>query len=239
MTLDPRLWLLVSSLLFGLGFAWLTRWKPQARRLKSWVVPMSLNLAAMGLLGSILLAGNRPDNLAHAPLSWGLEFALAFSVSFLASRFPRAVGLPLALVAGLLVWQVAGELEGYVYQEGLTYGARTRLLAQTPQARNFELRVEKGEGRVAESLETLAADGWPLPQVESLEIPDWFPVTNRHWFRVVAPSPRAVPVALVPSSWQKTVSIPAVTKPQPFLPYRLVLGPGAPSWQPETPLLAP
>jgi len=239
MTLDPRLWLLVSALLFGIGFAWLTRWNPEARSLKSWVVPMCLNLAALGLLGSILLAGNRPDNLAHAPLSWGLVFGSAFTLSFMAFRFPLSAGLPLAFAAGLLVWQVGGEMEGYVSLEGLTSGVRTRLLAQTPQARTFELRVEQGGGKVAETLETLGANSWPLPEIEWLEIPDWLPVANRQWFRVVAPGPRAVPLALIPAAWQRRVSIPAVTKPQPFLPYRLLLGPGAPSWQAEIPVLAP
>ncbi|MEI8095099.1 MAG: hypothetical protein WCG80_12875 [Spirochaetales bacterium] len=239
MSTDPRLWLLASSFFLGLGLAWATRYKPDSRRNRAWLVPLGLNLAAAGLLGAVLFAGNSADNLAHSPLSWGLEFGVGAVVSFLLFRFPRAAGLPLVVAGAALGWQLSQELAGYAPLDGLTSVARARLMTETAQSWTVELRVEQGAGRVQETLEERRAGDWPVPRVERLDVPLWFPTPLRHWFRVNPPTAVRIPLALIPVAWQRTVAVPPVVEPKPFAVYRLLLEPGAPAWKEEPALLSP
>ena len=237
---QPFLWLMLGGAFLGLGLAWATRWKPQARRLRGWLVPWGFNFSVASLLAAVLVSGTGPSGLGAVPLLWAEVFGLAATVGLLVFRFPRAVGLPLLLVLAGTGGYLAMELRDYQPLENPARAAEVRLLTETDQVRRFEVRLSSGSGRMLTSEQELAASEWPLSQVDALDLPVWSPWPVHRFVRFVKPAvPPGWGFSLVPDGWKSLLRAQNPVPAERLALYRLDLSSAPAVWVRVTSALAP
>jgi len=111
-----ELWAAAASAWFGVAAAAaLSRRLTRRRvwnRFRGWI-PLALNLGAALLVVAVLFAGGEPGGLGARWRAWLVPSGIAFVVFGLGARFPRAAGIPLAVLAVAVSWLVADALRGF------------------------------------------------------------------------------------------------------------------------------
>lgn len=98
------------GLALGLALSGALRWGPRRRPLRAVLVPVGLNLAAVALVGGVLSLGPTGTWTTAPWVVLGTWAGCGAGVGTAAFRWPRAVGLPLALLLALTVVEVSSLL---------------------------------------------------------------------------------------------------------------------------------
>ena len=126
----------------GLALSGFLRWGPRFRRVRSWVIPWGLNLAALAFLGAILAAGTEPGGLGGRWQGW-LWFAVPGVVlGLLGCRFPRSVGLPGLVLGAAVAWTTAGALKEFSLLDPSRSWPTAQPLVDRELVTAFSLRVD-------------------------------------------------------------------------------------------------
>ena len=202
---------------FGLALSGALRWGSRHQKTRGFLVPVGLNLAALAFLGAILAAGTEAGGLGAQWGSWVWPAGIAAGLGTLGFRFPRSVGLPMALVSGGLVWALAVALSGFT--------------SVAPGVPDFRVQpLTDGE--------TVTAFAW---RADYLEPPLVLPLVPARLVRLRAgdaPPPEWWWRWAEAGHWGRSIGAPLPSHPMKFGVYRLLHAGGEPSWELVQPELA-
>jgi hypothetical protein len=193
------------------------RWGPRNRRVRAILLPVGLNLAALALLAAILAAGAEPGGLGAQWQSWLVGAGIAAALGLVGFRFPRSAGLPLAALAVLGVWLVAGALKDFSPLETEASLPAVQPLNDREMVTAFALRVDVVEPPQSLPLLPRALYRWRVGDAAPAEW--WWP-----WAEA--------------QGWARSTGAAMPQHPLKFGVYRLGLSPSAPVWRLEKPELA-
>jgi len=204
----------LAGLALGLALSGTLRWRRSQRRLRSLLWGLGLNLAAVGLLGAILVAGSEAGGLAPRWPSLLILGALFGVLGVLTFRFPRSVGLPVLIFTLAGAWWATLALQDF------------RVLGS-----DFPTRV------VQPLTDAQTVTAFAL-RADFIEVPEWAWIPPLCRLRAGSSSPPEWWWPFLASrGWGRSVGTPLPVRPQKFALYRLSLTEGGPVWvmdQPES-----
>jgi hypothetical protein len=182
------------------------------------LIALGLNLATVALLGGILATGSEPGGLgARWQASIG-PFAWSSALGLVAFRFPRAVGVPVVLLALASAWLVVGALKDFAPLNPAVPLPTVQPLTDREMVTAFALRVDV----------VLPPASWPLV---SHALYRWRAgdAPPGEWWWSWAQS----------RGWARSAGAALPPHPVKFGVYRLSPSGTIPTWRLETPELQP
>ena len=146
------------------------------------LVPLGLNLAALGFLAAILAVGTEAGGLGARWQGWVWGGTIAAALGLAGFRFPRSLGLPLAILVALGVWLTVGALRDFAPLGPETVLPTVQPLNDREMVTAFALRVDVLQPPKSLPLVPRALYRWRVGDVAPAEW--WWPwAAARGWAR--------------------------------------------------------
>ena len=194
------------------------RWSRRHRRIRAILVPLGLNLAALAFLAAVLASGSEWGALPDRWPGWLWPAGVSALAGVAVFRFPRSVGLPILVLAGILVWFTLGALKEFAPLDPLAVPITVQPLTDREAVTAFSWRADF----------ISPPEAWPLPAFVLYRLRPNNSLPGEWWW------PWAVS-----TGWARSVGAIAPPAPLKFGIYRLTLNEERPVWRLVKPELAP